>query len=195
MNQADVVFSLPSIIDHQDRKYSLRFLEAVVNHLDVNLGPIRFGLAPYQCDCDSFEGFSLADEWGHKEISRFVDNIIKSEEPDVVEQAMRSIQKEGFRLHSDAGITKIALVVLDRRWSVRVTKAAITEAQLLKEKGVRIYPIAVGKTLTGKRTDDLTSLASCFECLTNVNNYEQLVAVGEEVASKLVNDLCVAFSN
>ena len=191
INTADVVFSLPSNIDHQDRKHSLRFLEAVVGHLDVYFGPVHFALVPYQCDCDTFHGFGLADEWGHKQISDFVDNLIKSQEPDAVEQAMRAIRKEGFCLHNAADIAKIALVVFDRR-SVRVTKAAIAEAHRLKEKGIRIFPIVVGGT--GNRVDDLSYLASCFNCATNVFNYEQLLDVAEEIASYIVKDLCVDFA-
>jgi len=63
-----------------------------------------------------------------------------------------------------------------------------------KQKGVRIYPILVGGT--GNRVaDDLSCQASCFNCATNVFNYEQLLDVAEEIASYIVKDLCVDFAN
>ncbi|KAH9492718.1 Collagen alpha-4(VI) chain [Bulinus truncatus] len=181
---ADVFFILDSSssIWKQDfDKRMLGFVRDVVANFDISPKLTRVGFMTFS---DSPKLVFNLDAYSRKR------ELMDAISPSVIKyslggtntaEALRDVRKFGFLVAPRDGVTKIAVVITDgQSWDEKETRK---QATLLKDYGVMVYAIGVGKSV---KDDELEAIASSprEEFVFNVDDFSALSQLRDILAIK-----------
>lgn len=185
---ADVFFILDSSssIWRQDfEKRVVGFVHDTVTNFDIGEDLTRVGVMTFS---DDPRIVIALDSYNNKK------DLLKAISPSVVKytlggtntaDAIRDVRKIGFSASPREDVTKIAVVITDgQSWNERETKK---QAALLKDSGVMVYAIGVGK---GVKKEELEAIANDpkEDYVFNVDGFSALSELRDVLAIKACGD-------
>ncbi|CAG5120046.1 unnamed protein product [Candidula unifasciata] len=184
-NPADIFFVLDSsssIWKPDFEKRMLGFVRDVVASFDIGRDLTRVGVMTFS---DTPRLVIGLDSYTNKQ------DLLQAISPQIVRytlggtntaEALQDVRKNGFHESiTREGVVKIAIVITDgQSWNEKKT---IKEAELLKENGVKVYAIGVGKAVKQEELEGIANQPK-EEFVFSVNDFGALSEIKDTLAVK-----------